>query len=61
MIRSFVTFAQGGRTVCSVACYFIHAFKQTQKKPLSSDKGFSELGPGSVLLSHGEAPHYHRR
>ena len=20
-----------------------------------------ELGPGSVLLSHGEAPHYHRR
>ncbi len=20
-----------------------------------------ELGPGSVLLSHGETPHYHRR
>ena len=23
--------------------------------------GFFLMGPGSVLLSHGEAPHYHRR
>ena len=31
------------------------------KKPLpKSDRGL-ELKPGSVLLSHGETPHYHRR
>ena len=23
--------------------------------------GFFLMGPGSVLLSHGETPHYHRR
>ncbi len=25
------------------------------------DRGFSNLMPGSSLLSHGETPHYHRR
>ena len=49
---------QGGRTVRSVVGYFVHAFEQAQKQPLSSGKGFSELGPGSlegqpVLLSLG--------
>ncbi len=48
MIRSIVTFAQGGRAVRSVVGYFFHALKQAQKKPLSSDKGFSEVGPGSL-------------
>ena len=35
----------------------------TKTKPLtgSSNQGFFNLKPGSVLLSHGEAPHYHRR
>ena len=61
MIRSIVIFAQGGRTVRSVVGYCEITFEQTQKKPLSLDKGFSEFGPGSVLLSHGETPHYHRR
>ncbi|MDT3615177.1 hypothetical protein, partial [Cronobacter sakazakii] len=33
----------------------------TKQKPLSGAEGFFYLMPGSSLLSHGEAPHYHRR
>ena len=35
-------------------------FLQTQKSPNLSVRAFN-LVPGSVLLSHGETPHYHRR
>ena len=36
--------------------------RNTKKRPLQQKAiGVSELKPGSVLLSHGEAPHYHRR
>jgi hypothetical protein len=41
-------FMQVDSTVRSVVSYFVHAFEQTQKKPLSLDKGFSKLGPGSL-------------
>ena len=34
---------------------------KNKKKPLSCDRGLFNLKPGGVLLSHGEAPHYHRR
>ena len=32
-----------------------------KKAPTANAIGASELKPGSVLLSHGETPHYHRR
>ena len=37
-------------------------FTRYKKKPRNSlSYGVSELKPGSVLLSHGETPNYHRR
>ena len=32
-----------------------------RKAPGIAPRGFLCLMPGSVLLSHGETPHYHRR
>ena len=32
-----------------------------KENPFSFLNGFSLIKPGSVLLSHGETPHYHRR
>ena len=37
---------------------FIFLGQKTKNPPLG---GFFLMGPGSVLLSHGETPHYHRR
>ena len=38
-----------------------HRKFESKKKPASYEAGFSCLKPDDVLLSHGEAPHYHRR
>ncbi len=62
MIRSIVTFAQGGRTVRSVVSYFFHAFEQTQKSPCLTTRAFLKLGPGNVLAHLGvknAAPQVH--
>ncbi|MCQ7061450.1 hypothetical protein MRO53_23720, partial [Escherichia coli] len=46
---------------CVVPDGSISCSPQTQKSPSGRMGFFTDLMPGSSLLSHGETPHYHRR